>query len=44
MTHLGEHTFAMELIATITGSAAIMCIIALVGILWDIAERADEAS
>jgi len=34
----------MELIATITGFAAITGLIALIAILWDFAERADEAS
>jgi len=34
----------MEFIATITGSAAITCLVALVVILWDLAERADQKS
>jgi hypothetical protein len=34
----------MELIATITGSAAIICLIAVIVILWDLAERADQTS
>jgi hypothetical protein len=34
----------MELIATITGSAAITCLIAVIVILWDLAERADRRS
>jgi hypothetical protein len=34
----------MELIATITGSAAITCLVALIVVLWDFAERADRAS
>jgi hypothetical protein len=34
----------MELIATITWSAAVTCLVALFGIVWNHAERKDEAS
>jgi len=40
---LADTLSPMELIATITGSAAITCVVALVMILWDLAERADKA-
>jgi hypothetical protein len=34
----------MELIATVTWSAAVFCALALAAILWDCAERADDAA
>jgi hypothetical protein len=34
----------MEAIAIVTWSASATCIVALIGILWNYAERADEAS
>jgi hypothetical protein len=34
----------MEAIATITWSASMLCIFALIGVIWKYAERADEAS
>jgi hypothetical protein len=34
----------MEAIATITWLASMTCIVALIGIAWKHAERADEAS
>lgn len=34
----------MEVIATITWLASVICVVALIGIIWDHAERADEAS
>jgi hypothetical protein len=33
----------MELIATVTWSAAVFCALALSAIMWDYAERADDA-
>jgi len=33
----------MEAIVTITWSASVTCIVALIGIIWKYAERADEA-
>jgi hypothetical protein len=34
----------MEIIATVTWSAAAVCIVAFLGILWNHAERADQGS
>ena len=34
----------MEAIATITWSASVICVVALIAIIWNYAERADEAS
>jgi hypothetical protein len=43
-SHMGRTLSPMEAVATITWLASLTCVFALIGIVWNYAERADEAS